>query len=376
MEKNKKKISVILASVLLFVAIAGALIFVVTSERKKSATAETIMNISVNPEIQIVLNQKDKVIDVKATNEDGDKLLSKFEFKGLTADEAAELFVKVSTEAGYIDVSSTAGTKVTITLSGNKEDYKKMQEKITTKVNSYFDENGIIAGAVTKVTDDIKTALEKVSADLDDIEEMTKAELVEFYAKHAETIDGVAYYQQKVLESSYETIKKTFELATSVMGVAHTAVKASITTVEAAIKIQSEELATKLKPVFDIAKAEDYEELQKALENAKKAVKETSLSGEMKESINNIISATQKVLDDMKETYETAKKKFEEDYKTAINEAITKSNDYLQSIKADFEARITEGTEKLNNRKIVFEANKDEIQLQINEYRLKLSKEA
>ena len=369
MNNGKKKLAIFLSIVLVIVAIGGGWWFL--SERKKAATAETIMSFSVNPSIQLVLNKKDKVIDVKATNTDGDKILSQVDFVGLTAEEAAELFVSISTEAGFIDVDTT-GTKVSITLTGNKEDYTKLKSAVVENVNKYFDENGIIAGAVANVNDDVKTALEKISADIEDIEEKTKAELVELYAKHVEATKGVAYYQQLALETSYEALKTTFETATQVGNLTMVGLKATISSIKATIESQSAELAQQLAPLFAIIEAEDYEELQLALNNAKKAVKEAQLSDAIKESVDGIISSTQKILDDMKETYEEAKSKFDEDYKAAIEEAVRKSNEYMQNLKNDFAATVTEGVNKLNAKKAEFEANRAEIEQKIADYRATL----
>ena len=80
-------------------------------------TATTIMTCSVNPSVQFKINANNKVMDVVATNDDGQKLIVKGEFIGLSAEDAAQLFVELSTEAGYINVS-TQGTEVSINLTG------------------------------------------------------------------------------------------------------------------------------------------------------------------------------------------------------------------------------------------------------------------
>ncbi|MBQ8425016.1 MAG: hypothetical protein IJX17_03225 [Clostridia bacterium] len=372
MANNKKKISIILAVVLIIVAVGTALVFFITNEHKKSKTAETIMSVSVNPSVQLVLNKKGKVIDARATNEDGDKLLVKVDFTGLTADEAAELFVKTSTEAGFIDVSSTEGTKVTINLIGNKEDYSKIQNKIKTKVNTYFDENGIVAGVVTKVDDNIKTALDNISATVENFDDKTKAELIEIYANHVEKTKGVVYSQQEALYSKYESLKEIFE-NDSFDQLIFSTLKATITTIKASIQVQSEEMASKLEPVFEIAKVETYEELQKALDKARKHLDGIVMDETIKTGIDKILTGAQKTLEDMKEKYETAKSKFEEDFKKAIDNAITKSNEYRETIKADVEKMFTEGTNKLNERKTYYEANKAEVQQKIAQFRQTLS---
>ena len=126
MKSLNKKIAIVISAVFVMVVVTLGVILVLFNERKKSNTVETIMTFSVNPSIQIVLNKKDKVIDARATNTDGDKILSQVNFIGLTAKEAARLFVSISTEAKFIDVN-TVGTEVLITLTGNKNDYTKLK---------------------------------------------------------------------------------------------------------------------------------------------------------------------------------------------------------------------------------------------------------
>ena len=324
-----------------------------------------------NPSIQILLNQKDRVVDVRATNSDGDKILSQVDFVGMTAEDAAEKYVSICTEAGFIDID-TNGTKVSITLTGSKNDYTELKNSLVKSVNKYFDKNGIIAGAVVEINDDIKTAFQKISADIVYLETKTKEELIEIYAEYVEDIKGVVYNQQSALSVLYSNLKSTFERETQVENITLLGVRASIASIEELIANQSEDIAEKLQPFFAIADAEGYEELQKSLNEAKKAVKESKLDDRIEDAINGVISSTQKILDDMKNTYQTAKNKFDEDYKKAVDDAVKKSNEYLQSIKAEIESKIVEGKERLNNRKAEVEANKADIEQRIASYRATL----
>ncbi|MBQ8206873.1 MAG: hypothetical protein IJZ77_05360, partial [Bacilli bacterium] len=234
------------------------------------------------------------------------------------------------------------------------------------------DENGIVAGVVTKVDDNIKTALDNISATVENFDDKTKAELIEIYANHVEKTKGVVYSQQEALYSKYESLKEIFE-NDSFDQLIFSTLKATITTIKASIQVQSEEMASKLEPVFEIAKVETYEELQKALDKARKHLDGIVMDETIKTGIDKILTGAQKTLEDMKEKYETAKSKFEEDFKKAIDNAITKSNEYRETIKADVEKMFTEGTNKLNERKTYYEANKAEVQQKIAQFRQTLS---
>jgi hypothetical protein len=77
---------------------------------KGKADEKTIMNVSLNPEVEFVLDSNNKVVSVNALNEEGNLVISAEAFEnveGKSAEEAAQLFVKVSAETGFL-VSGTA----------------------------------------------------------------------------------------------------------------------------------------------------------------------------------------------------------------------------------------------------------------------------
>ena len=91
-----------------------------------SATAK-VMNVSLNPKLEFVLDKNDKVVSVNALNDDGNNIISisideetqKSLFEGLTADEAVELFLEISEENGYL--ISGDEEEIKIEISGSAE---------------------------------------------------------------------------------------------------------------------------------------------------------------------------------------------------------------------------------------------------------------
>ena len=94
------------------------------------------MTCDVNPKVQFVLNGNNKVMKVVALNDDGYAVTHHVEFIGLKAEDAAEMFVKISTEAGYIN-PTTNGTKVNIDINGKNKNYNKKGQR-TFKNNIAF----------------------------------------------------------------------------------------------------------------------------------------------------------------------------------------------------------------------------------------------
>ena len=130
----KKLISILVVLVL----VVGAL-FALTACEPKGKPA-TVMNISLNPEVEFVLDGNGKVLTVNALNEDGNLIITATVFEGKTAEEAAKLFVQVSHELGFL-VSGNAqieNNDINIEISGDAADVQEMYQEVKTSVQEYF----------------------------------------------------------------------------------------------------------------------------------------------------------------------------------------------------------------------------------------------
>lgn len=52
----------------------------------------TVMNMSINPEVEFILDKDNKVVSVSAKNDEGNFIIAKASFEGMSAEEAAKLF--------------------------------------------------------------------------------------------------------------------------------------------------------------------------------------------------------------------------------------------------------------------------------------------
>lgn len=213
---KKAKLITIITSAVVAVALIVLAICLVVANNNREKTQTSIMTCSTNPSIQFVLNGNDKVMRVVALNNDGKALELNASFVGLKAEDAAELFVKLSTESGKIQVNTT-GTTVTISFSGLKEDYSKLKDKAVSKVNSYFDEKGIIAGAIGNV-ESLKESLLKLKSTASDVETKTEQELMKQYQKVADAVSKIVpnemenfYKKYDEFYAQYLKAKKAYE---------------------------------------------------------------------------------------------------------------------------------------------------------------------
>lgn len=331
---KKKKIIISVVSAAIVLVLIASLIIALVINNKKEKTPATVMTCSVNPQIQFVLNQKDEVMKVVALNNDGQALVMKVDFVGLDAEDAAEMFVKISTEAGYINPDTT-GTAVNFDLSGDKKDYSKLQDKIKEQVNEYFDENGIIAGAVTKVVEDFKEAIKTLKPNALNLDGKSQEELMQHYLDITEMINGIA---PERLETFYTEYNKAYNK----------------------YKQDKDYFDSEIQKLSDIIT--NYENQLKNLPDG--ALKQTTLEA-LNQARTNTMNAQQEIAD--------AERLFNIECTSLINSAKTLSETIYENLKTEIEQKINATKTLLENRKTYFEAHRSEVETKIAEFRATLN---
>ena len=206
-KKKKKGHGKLIAFIVLLVIVATIVALIVFLPKDKNPNA--VMECSVNPDVQFVLNKNNQVIQVNYLNSDAELLLCNQDFYGKSAEDVAKSFVRLSTEAGYIDVSTT-GTTVEITISCKENsNFEELKEKVTKKVNEYFDENGIIAGALTTIKTGFNEAIQKIGVKANEIAELTEDEVLELLNETSEKINGIALSLHNSLFEFIEQLKNS-----------------------------------------------------------------------------------------------------------------------------------------------------------------------
>lgn len=221
--KASTKKGLIYTIIALVVVVTIIVTAVVVSNNKRENTANAIMQLDTNPSVQLVLNQNDKVVSEVALNADGEKLLANVSFMGLKAEVAAQQFAKIASEMDKINDSTSAETpnkstvvKITISAEDIKY-YEELANKAKTAVNEFFKENGVFAGAVTEVTNDIKSAVSNMIANTKDYINLTTDQLLEYAKTTANDLKQIALENKDALQAQfnalYNTILKTADEA-------------------------------------------------------------------------------------------------------------------------------------------------------------------
>ena len=132
MSKTNKIICYVVAMIML---ICVAVLMFGCKNTKDDQT--TVMNMSINPEVEFILDKNNKVVSVSAKNDEGNFIIAKASFEGMSAEEAAKLFVKISNENGFI--AQVGDLKIEI--SGDKA--QELFNNVKANVEIYIDQEGL-----------------------------------------------------------------------------------------------------------------------------------------------------------------------------------------------------------------------------------------
>ena len=190
-------------------------------------TNAKVMNVCLNPELEFVLDQNDKVLTVNALNEDGNNIISiaidaEKTFEGLTADEAVNLFLELTKDNGYLITGSNE--EVSVKISGEAEE---LMSKIKNAANNFFAENGvnsvrIIDGTINKdaILAEVKKCVLEYSEQ--ELAGMTEGQLINLLKTSREETKNLltqelkdAYYNmrlEKINIAELEALKKHVNL--------------------------------------------------------------------------------------------------------------------------------------------------------------------
>lgn len=224
----------IMALFLLTAMLFGILAMSGCGKQETVKTEKTVMTMSLNPEIEVVLDEEDKVITVNALNEEGNLIISAEAFEnveGKSAEEVARLFVQVSKETGYL-VTGHIGegeNQISISISGDETLGKKLYKDVKSQVDAYLEEIDVEAtltqaAAITEVQ--LRAALAECAPYIEEakLQAMEHKELVEQLAESRK--ETAEMYSQELKNAYYEA--KAFVLEQAKME----ALKGQLSTLE------------------------------------------------------------------------------------------------------------------------------------------------
>lgn len=215
----------------------------------KSKDKSTVMNVSLNPEVEFILDKDNKVVSVNALNEEGNLVINGQAFVGKSSDEAVKLFVEVSKETGFLVTGNVKDgeNEINISISADSKKAKEIYNNVKSTVNQYFEDNNLTATVkdYTALTKEyLKQQVKECEKYLTDSElnDMSYEELVNTLQQSRE--ETKEFLSQEIKEAYYqfkndEVIQARMDYAKSQM---NTIAQAAFTLVQGAYNSACEKL--------------------------------------------------------------------------------------------------------------------------------------
>ena len=130
---KKRLISIFLLCTLFLTAIS----FTSCSNAKPEEGSITRMTVDINPSVEFMIDDQNKIISVTALNDDGSILIVGEAFVGKTPEEAIEMMVTLASDTGYLvqGNAEVSENTVKISVSGDSKYAEQLKKDITEKAN-------------------------------------------------------------------------------------------------------------------------------------------------------------------------------------------------------------------------------------------------
>ena len=158
MKKKNYLKSIIAAAAAVVFVLAGVIGF--GTYQKANKVVSTVA-LDVNPGIEITVNAKEKVLDVKAMNDDAKKVIGDMNFKGSDLDVAVNALIGSMLRCGYL--SEITNSILVSVDSSDAAQGEALQKRIAAEIEAILNQNG--GGSVLSQTVSHDAELEKLAAE-------------------------------------------------------------------------------------------------------------------------------------------------------------------------------------------------------------------
>lgn len=304
-----------------------------------------VMTVELNPQVEFILDSNDKVVSVNAINDEGNYVIAKAQFVGMSADEALNAFLKISVEDGFLLEGEINAGENNVTISITGEDAQKVYEEVTQKAKEFIESLDMVDVTVEFNFEPItKEDIEALVADcmrelnVEEIKAKTQAELIKLLeASRKQTEDLLSqelkdyYYAERALQirkakldAYIEAIKAQDNIG--IVSATLTAAQEQLDNLVTMISSYKEEYKQK----FLDTTSEYYQKMQEVV-LAKKELLKARLENATTEVITALESAYELAVATINSAKEFAKAQVEV-IDTAINEAYAKVTGAIDTI--------------------------------------------
>ena len=236
---------------LLFAIMLSAISFTSCSNAKPEEGSVTRMTVDINPSVEFMIDDQNKIVSVTALNDDGSILIVGEAFVGKTPEEAVEMMVTLASDTGYLVQGNAEASEntVKISVSGDSKYAEQLKKDISEKANDTLkalDINGTVEKVEALKIDALRqmalsTSLyteEEISAmDEDQLYKVISAGRIETALLLTEEMRS-AYYSAKEYKISFAEREETSRIIKELGGLynlTHTTYKTALDVYSTAI---------------------------------------------------------------------------------------------------------------------------------------------
>ena len=127
----------------------GSVLFACGEDPKPDVKTTKVMNLTLNPSIELVLDKNNNVVTVNANNDEGNFIISQANFVSLSADQAVEKFLEIAKDNGFLEKGdiSYSQNRFVIEISGNNY---ALYQYVVDKANKYLEDTGFSVNFVSE----------------------------------------------------------------------------------------------------------------------------------------------------------------------------------------------------------------------------------
>lgn len=324
----------------------------------KGEGKDKVMSIDLNPSLEFVLDKNDKVVTVNALNEDGNYLLSLTvdgetvleAFKDMSAEEAAQLFIKLTEENGFL-ITGNEET-LTISISG---DEKALLNSVKSTAEKYLQTQGIDTSKLSIAVENLKKSelvakvkecMQEFADKEQELSKMSEEELIALIKESRKETEDLltqdlkeAYYALRNSALENAEFQAVLDKINALTGDLNT-VFASFKTHMNSFETQMTELYGKFKTLLENeeyqAKVQAWVEAKKSLLDKRIELLAEDLTAEAEDQIKSEITALETALGQAKTAMETARTSLDSAITTAkgaLNTALGEVQRVIESVK-------------------------------------------
>lgn len=292
---------------------------------------DEVVNLSLNPQIELIVDANDKVVSVNALNDEGNVIIANATFVGLSVEDAVNLFVKVTNENGFMVQGEIKSGENELKISVSGEDAKAVYSKIKASVNTYLEENEL---NLTFSFEDIdieyiRGLVQDAMGELEESElkDMSKQELMALLKQSREETKEILSQELKDLYYQLretEFYKAKIEKITAIMAEGGAIWDSIVNNFNAHVETLTEKANAFVEEYVAkfIAESSEYQQKVQEYVLAKKALLEERLAGTINAATEQAVAAAEAALDAAKGIAQVAVSKAQSAINTALKTVV------------------------------------------------------